>query len=64
MLPVLIQLRQQIINGEHIDFGLLLSKCSYDDAGNTTSSHTHTINCYLITSHLDGGMEHSCYDYA
>ena len=39
-LPVPTQLRQQIINGEYIDFGVLLSKCSYDNAGHATSTHT------------------------
>ena len=39
-LPVPTQLRQQIIDGEYIDFGVLLSKCSYDDAGHATSTHT------------------------
>ena len=39
-LPVPTQLRQQIINGEYTDFGVLLSKCSYDDARHVTSSHT------------------------
>ena len=29
-----------VINDEHVDFGALLSTCSYDDAGHTTSSHT------------------------
>ena len=37
-LPVPTQLCQQIINKEYIGFGVLLSKCSYDDAGHATSS--------------------------
>jgi len=39
-LTVPTQLHQQIINGKYIDFGVLLSKCSYDDARHATSSHT------------------------
>jgi len=52
-LPVPTQLCQQIINKEYIDFGVLLSKCSYDDAGHATSSHAPVTAISSLTTWME-----------
>ena len=62
--PVPIELQQQIIKGEYVDFAILLDKTSFTDTAHTTHTHqtthnaTHKPTPNYIIFHVDASMEH------